>query len=168
VANEFFQTRYTLERSRNGQQFTALKTLYALNLGKENHYQLSDEQPFKGSNFYRIRTEDEEGKVSYSAVVEIKLGNGVKMQPHKGIKIYPNLVTTAQTNLSFSDMKAGTYYLTLVNQQGVTLSTQKLKHGGTNQVYPLQLPLKLLPGKYNLRVHTAEGALPINLNLIKE
>lgn len=81
---------FTLERSRNGQNFSPLSTTKAK--GSNSFYNDADEQPFTGINYYRLKMTDKDGQTSYSKVVSAIMGDKTLK-----IKVYPSLVTDVLT-----------------------------------------------------------------------
>lgn len=78
---------YIVERSREGRSYSTVGTQPSLGpTAQERTYTLYDASPFNGANYYRIKTVDEDGKTSYSAVVELSFDMMIN------ITVYPNPV----------------------------------------------------------------------------
>lgn len=75
TAQEINISRYVVERSSNGEEFTALKTASAKGSLLYNAYQIEDIKPLAGNNFYRLRIEEKDGSVRYSKVVRLQANN---------------------------------------------------------------------------------------------
>ena len=80
VATEYNSKGYELQRSANGENFSTIAYINskAIN-GNSNstlNYDIADENPFKGTNFYRLKQVDFDGKSTLSNVVLLK-GNSV-------------------------------------------------------------------------------------------
>ncbi|MGB8190992.1 MAG: T9SS type A sorting domain-containing protein, partial [Chitinophagaceae bacterium] len=84
---------FELQRSADGRNFSSLSFIATKALqGNSNtqlQYNYTDERPMKGSNYYRLKQQDRDGNISYSAVVSIKNAgaNGITF-----IDVYPNPV----------------------------------------------------------------------------
>ncbi len=87
VADEKNFKQYVVERSANGFDFSAIKAIKAAN---QNSYQILDNQPLKGMNYYRLKMEDNDGTYKYSKVVSVE-----NYSINKSVKIYPNPSSTA-------------------------------------------------------------------------
>lgn len=83
VNNNFF----TIERSADGKNFTKIVQVEgAGNSNKELNYLFNDDKPFKGTNYYRLRQTDFDGKFTYSMIRAATILSGEA----KGFNIYPN------------------------------------------------------------------------------
>lgn len=87
TAQENNISRYVVERSQNGQQFTALQALAAKGNQLYNAYQIDDVRPLAGNNFYRLRIEEKDGTVRYSKLVRLQAANNTA-----GFAVWPNPV----------------------------------------------------------------------------
>jgi hypothetical protein len=107
---------FMVERSQDGQIFTAIKNLPATNKVGINNYIIVDENPFQGVGFYRLAMIGKNGKRDYSAIEKIWMGK-------KGeISLYPNPAKDfIQIKLSFADG-----FLSLTDPTGKLLKTIKV------------------------------------------
>lgn len=77
TATEQQSDRFALERSRNGITFEEIASIKAAGTSYEtNTYTFRDEQPLPGSNYYRLRQVDFDGKYEYGPVKTVKVGGG--------------------------------------------------------------------------------------------
>ncbi len=81
-AEEINSSEYIVQRSADGISFTNIGTITAK--GFASDYSFTDANPLTGSNFYRLKQVDKDGKFVYSKVVKI---NFTKLP---GIRISPN------------------------------------------------------------------------------
>ena len=88
MATEDDVARYVVEKSVDAQNFDALKTVVA---NKKDIYQILDEYPVKGVNYYRLKIEENTSKYTYSNIVVIKLNE------KSSISIFPNPATNQLT-----------------------------------------------------------------------
>jgi hypothetical protein len=83
--NDFF----TLERSADGVHFEALAQIKgAGNSSVEQHYAYTDRSPLGGTNYYRLKQTDFDGKTSNSNVVSVKFDDKAAT-----LVLYPNPVS---------------------------------------------------------------------------
>jgi len=95
---------YIVEESSNGSDFSQLGAVPAIN-GTTHTYSFIDMQVATGNNYYRIKTVDLSGKISYSNVVVINLKAGIK------VNVYPNPVTDNLTIQQFGTIQNKTAIL---------------------------------------------------------
>lgn len=87
---------YQVERSANGTDFHAIGKVFTgsgLASGTEKLYGCNDASPFNGSNYYRLRMVDKDGKVNLSAIIKILFTQ------QQRISITPAIVTNQQALL---------------------------------------------------------------------
>ncbi|HVX51267.1 MAG TPA: discoidin domain-containing protein, partial [Chitinophagaceae bacterium] len=76
---------FIVERTSDNMYYKVIDTVYAQNDGDYTEiYNVSDVQPRKGMNYYRLRIFDNAGKTSFSPIVAVKFNN--VLPP----KLYPN------------------------------------------------------------------------------
>jgi hypothetical protein len=84
IANHFF----AIERSADGYEFVEIGRLPGAGTSQEiQEYTFTDEQPFPGTNYYRLRQVDFDGQFSYSKVVSATVGQA------GGIRLFPSPAT---------------------------------------------------------------------------
>jgi len=150
VQNEINIAKYEVEKSIDGIKFNNINSVNAL--GGNIGYSSLDEQPAKGYNYFRIKSIDNNGRMAYSRIVKVFIGKG---KPE--ISVYPNPVTDAVINLSFSNMAAGKYNLKLYNNLGQLLLAKQISHAVGNASYTVQLEKEMAKGIYQLEVSGADG-----------
>ena len=153
VANQLNVSRYVVEKSTDGRNFSSAATVAATgNSRAEITYGWLDARAVQGSNYYRIKTVDADGAFSYSTVVKVLIG---KSAP--AVSAYPNPVVGGQMNLNFSDMKAGAYQVRLLNALGQIASVNRISHSGGSSNQLIALPAKTGVGTYILEVIAPDG-----------
>jgi hypothetical protein len=136
TANENGAAHFVVERSANGNDFTAIKTVSALNNGANvNVYHAADESPLNGDNYYRLKMVDANGKFSYSKQVKINF-----QRMTSAVSIFPNPVTN-YVSLEISNARAGAYQYTIS-----TLNGNLIKAAAVNLQNGLQQVRIDLPG----------------------
>lgn len=86
TAQESNISRYVVERSHNGKQFTSMYIVAAKGNLLYNSYQIDDVQPLTGDNFYRLRIEEKDGNIRYSKLVRLQANIS------GGFNVWPNPV----------------------------------------------------------------------------
>ncbi|RZK46883.1 MAG: T9SS type A sorting domain-containing protein, partial [Pedobacter sp.] len=139
---------YTIERSANGRDFSAIGTqLPTSNRDDKASYSGFDATPVQGVNYYRIKAEETTGKIVYSKVLSVNLGNS-----NAGLRLYPNPVTGHQVTISMTDLKRGTYNLQVVNVSGQEIFKKAINNPTGNLTQTLDLPTTVKAGMYHLVV----------------
>jgi len=143
---------YFVERSVNGRDFVVIgRLLPASNQNDKVIYNAFDATPVTGSNFYRIKALETNGKVVYSKVVNVNLSN-----TKAGVALYPNPVRGHVISVSLLGIKRGRYNLRIVNLAGQDVYKETIISQGTTITQTLDLPLSLKAGLYNIIVTGAD------------
>jgi hypothetical protein len=99
-----------IERSGDATRFEKIGSLTAGPNGFKGKHQFADKAALPGQSFYRLKTTDQDGSVSYSPVVSLYRGSQFAIQ------LFPNPVRhTLQLNIA---APPGQYQVRIVNQQG--------------------------------------------------
>ncbi len=118
VTGEHSRTRYEVQRSRNGRDFSALGTLPAK--GQQvSEYRFTDRQPLPGINYYRIK-ETDDGREYYSRIISLRNDNN-----NQFLEVSPNPVTGGVLRFGFVNTDAQTYDVQVVNMAGRMMLMQK-------------------------------------------
>ncbi len=143
---------YTVERSANGSDFSAIaQQLPTSNQNDRVNYNAFDASPDAGTNYYRIKAEETTGKIVYSNVLSVDLGNA-----GESFRLYPNPVTGNQVIISLSNIKRGQYNLRITNTAGQNIFNQTINSQGRTITQTLNLPSVIKPGVYHMTI-TGEG-----------
>ena len=152
TAGELEVKNYDVEKSTDGIRFSKMDNIVALNATTGASYQWLDGQPFKGNNFYRIRSNDENGRFIYSSIAVVQL------TAKKGIKISPTVINNHRFTLSLNEQPAGNYGLTLTNSSGQQVYQKMIRNDGGNNSQVIDMEKIALPaGVYNLSVSGPNG-----------
>jgi hypothetical protein len=95
---------YIVEESTDGTTYRQSGTVAASN-GTTENYSFIDMQVATGNNYYRLKTVELSGKITYSDVVVINLKAGIK------VNLYPNPVTDKLTIQQFGTLQNKTAVL---------------------------------------------------------
>lgn len=130
IANEINNNYFSIERS-SGSNFSEL---YKVNSNDTHAYSYTDLKPFQGTNYYRLKQVDKDGKFSYSQIVSVVFDEANRFV------IYPNPVNNivnikglnANSNYQFviNDIKGNTVAETnVINTSAYTWNIQNLSKG---------------------------------------
>ena len=86
TADETNTSRFTIQHSITGQQFSDIGDVNASNIPGINSYRFTDTGINEGSNYYRLKMIDIDGKFTYSSIKLVRLDKKSLMQ------IFPNPV----------------------------------------------------------------------------
>ncbi len=150
VENENDMQKYEVEHSTDGNDFSVIAKIGALNISN-NKYSIRDDSPAAGYNYFRIIGLDKNGKITYSQVSKVFFGN-IKSQ----FSVYPNPVQDEKINLQFIDQPAGKYLLRLTNSSGQTLMTGEMNHSG-NGSQSIRISNGIPHGVYQLEILRPDG-----------
>jgi hypothetical protein len=146
VSNQVNMLQYEVERSVNGSSFSKVAVLPAT-AGSSFTYNWIDEHTTTGNNFYRIRCIGISGTISYSAIVNVKIGSDLS-----GINIYPNPVTNNVIALQFTGMQKGIYNIRLLSSMGQVAFTSGITLNSSNATQTIVPPAGLPKGNYYLEI----------------
>ncbi|MEO1215387.1 MAG: T9SS type A sorting domain-containing protein [Bacteroidota bacterium] len=136
---EINSDRFEIERSQDGISFQRIGTVASIGGLDGTAYRFFDQNPEKGSNIYRLRQVDVDGKYSYSSKVE------VSFIPTIAHKISPNPFSDRFT-LSLSDEGNQSYEFELFDLTGKRVHQEifRFRDKVEREIYPGELP----PGSY--------------------
>lgn len=129
--------------------WTKIGTVSAANISGTT-YEFNDYTAVNGSNTYRLKLIDKDGKSSYSAALTLNA------QITAGIKLYPTLVNSNSINLVFNEQKAGKATIKVTALNGKVLQQNTINVNAGNMVLQQTLPL-LTKGNYVITVNTAQA-----------
>jgi hypothetical protein len=138
---------YTVERSANGRDFATLNQLGSRsNQSDKQSYLSIDAAPLSGTNYYRIKVVEIDGKITYSKLLRVDIGRTVK-----GIVLYPNPVAGDAVYINFTADK-GQYMLQVFNTSGQQVYSKGVVHPGGSVSQSVELPSSLKTGVYNMMI----------------
>jgi hypothetical protein len=104
AATEINTSHYEIERSANGSGFLPIGKVVAG--APSGQYAFLDQSPLPGTNYYRLRMEDNDGSFSYSGI------RSVNLSVNEGQQVYPNPATDFVTVVIAAEVLANeTLYL---------------------------------------------------------
>jgi hypothetical protein len=155
VIHEKNVQQYEVERSFDGVQFAKVATQMAANTDSSS-YNWLDTKVIPGYYYYRIRSIDKKGKVTYSERVKVLIGDGQPL-----ITIYPNPVTNGIINLQFINQPAGKYGIRLMNQLGQIIVSKQIQRTEGSDAQTIEWDYRLAHGIYQLEITKPGGKVQI-------
>lgn len=155
VENEKDMQQYEVEKSLDGVRFSKSGALNAVNTGTQS-YQWIDGHATPGTNYYRIRSIDQDGKVNYSTIVKVAVAFA-----KPSIGIYPNPITDGIIHLQLVNQPAGMYGMKLLNSLGQVIVSKQVGHAGGNATENIKWDYNLAHGVYHLEVTKPGGEVVV-------
>lgn len=143
--------KYWIQRSSNGSDFTDIGTLMTPLLRSEN-YQWTDPFPTAGFNYYRIKSLQNDGEISYSNIIMAKT-----LQLPTRIQLFPNPANADNINLKMDNQPAGKYRVTIFNSSGQSVMQTSFDFAGGEGVQKIPNHQSFLPGIYHIQVIRPNG-----------
>lgn len=148
TARETGNDRFEVEASRDGITFFRIGEVAGRgNRKTEQAYTFQDPAPEAGTNYYRLRQVDVDGRADYSGIISVSFGATARA----GLAVYPNPSGGGRATVLYAAGAAGEAEVRLYGASGRLLreGRHRVTEGGN------QLPLDLTglaPGLYALRV----------------
>jgi hypothetical protein len=114
TSNEINNDYFVVEHSTNAKTFTSVGQVKANAINGNGSYNLLNERPANGHNYYRLAQVDIDGKTTYSNVIDV-----VRYE-NTNVSIYPNPATNSVT-VSMSNIEKGTITIKLQDITGKTI-----------------------------------------------
>lgn len=151
-----------LERSSDGRYYTAVYTISATALRMMQPFSYTDDHPVPGINYYRIRSVDDNGMITYSSIVALlNEAKGFKL-----VSISPNPVNSGKLKANISTSNILNVHLLITDAAGriVQSKTENLITGFNS----IGMDINNLPaGTYQLHCLTNDSA-PAVLRFVKQ
>jgi Secretion system C-terminal sorting domain/Bacterial Ig domain len=136
---------YEVEFNSNGRNFDKIATV-ASNGNQGATYDAVHSTPIAGINYYRIKTIEKDGTISYSEIRKVNFGKGGE------ISIYPNPVSTGEVYITLTGSMIGkAATVSIISMDGKLISQQKI--ASTSQTQTLDVS-RLASGSYVVRIVT--------------
>lgn len=163
VAQEQNIRFYEVERSANGREFSKLGAITARGNSAGNlSYNWLDERPFKGVNYYRVKSVGAAGDVQYTSIVKVAMGD-----VNADFVITPNPVTGNNFSIQFVNQPEGVYHVRVLNAAGQVLYKKAVAHT-TSDVHDVTLPQGTVSGMYQAELTTPTGAREVRKIVINK
>ncbi len=118
TASEENNDYFTVERSKDGQNFTELFKKPGAGISTTNLYYFGyDTKPIEGVSYYRLKQTDYNGHYSYSQVESVVYGNATSADA-LDLNIYPNPAENGKFHVSFDAKHQETYHIAIYDAVG--------------------------------------------------
>lgn len=153
VREELNLNYYEVEKSLDGRNFENIGLVFPWdNQQVSNSYRFTDQHPFDGTNFYRLRIVDKDGSSKYSNIVLARTG---ALPNSSSISIAPNPVK-GNIRAIFSGLGKGIYKVELRNVAGQLQLMKNINIQQTDQIEFFERG-NAAPGIYWLTVYDKLG-----------
>ncbi len=144
TSNELNNAFFTIERSGNGVDFSAIGKVTGLN--QPNNYTFTDAVPLNGDNYYRLSQTDADGRTTYYQILKVNILKSAS----SSISIRPNPVIS-NIEIKFSTVEIGLFQFSVLNTAGIIVKQWKTEKAAPDFTQTFQLS-GLPEGVYILRV----------------
>ncbi len=151
---------YIIQKSVDGVRYTSLGTIAAKNVFAAT-YSFVDANVSVGNSYYRIKTTDKNGRVSYSTISSITKGDlGI------GFGVYPNPIKNKIVNVKFSQIVKGNFIVRIYTSLGKLVSTKSIQHNGGTATYSTPIDAAIKSGLYKLTLYTTGSNAVYTTNIL--
>ena len=148
---EFSNAGFTIERSNDAINFTAIGWLNGRNAGSvTSHYSFTDKQAFTGKNYYRLRQTWVDGKTGYSPVIVVNVGGNASVNTYP-VPVRDHLV------VEYKGTAGETISIALFNASGFPVYNNKQDVQTGQQTMIINRTATMTPGEYFLRISSANN-----------
>lgn len=138
---------FTIERSKNAEQFEVLKQVRGqINSKVKRSYFETDEDPNAGVSYYRLKQTDEDGKVTYSKIVSV-----MNQKQIAGLKVYPNPSSGVFT-VDLSPFSDGSIHIEIADESGRIVFAEEMEKSDDVETIELNVSGSLAKGTYMVTV----------------
>jgi SdrD B-like domain/Secretion system C-terminal sorting domain len=158
VSEQINVTSYEVLTSTDARTFTSIATVTAT-ANQSDIYNAIHNNPVQGLNYYRIKSIDKDGTISYSEIRKVTFGKG------GDVIIYPNPVQTGVINITLTGNMIGkSATVSIVSMDGKLISQQQIAN--TNQTETIDVS-KLASGSYIVRLITNTEVVNKTIQVIR-
>lgn len=147
VVNELSISRYEVEKSTDGYNFTKVNTAVAASVNESASYAGADVNALHGVSFYRIKNINLNGSAGYSQVVKVDVDLIINT-----ISVYPNPATSGAFGLQLANQPQGKYSMQLINIIGQEILSKEFIHQGGSGIQTFTNTKKIVKGIYSVEV----------------
>ncbi|MEI8053838.1 MAG: PKD-like domain-containing protein, partial [Bacteroidota bacterium] len=160
--NEVSIDHYEIERSADGRNFETIATaLPKQNNGGHANYTHLDNNPYAGSNFYRVKAKSTDGRIQYTSIVKISSAST------SSVLVYPNPVEDKIAQLHFVNVTSGDYQISVYNSLGQRINQSVVTITGSSVVTSIKLDKHISSGNYKMEVLMPDGTKQTQNLIIK-
>ncbi len=151
-----------VEKSADGNRFTAISTVKPANTNTGNTYRITDASPVKGVNYFRVKAVDRDGSVHYSPIAAVQYQQKISVE----WTLYPvpaqNAITLRVTNAA-----DGNYAFAITDIQGKMVMQKTVAVSGPLFTQNIGIAT-LTKGMYIARLADVMGNTVWTNRLVKE
>lgn len=150
TASEHNNDFFTIERTQDAKEWISIGTVKGVgNSTVKKNYHFTDDKPYAGVSYYRLKQTDMDKKFTYSKVVR------TEVEEANQILVYPNPSTRTFTLTSPLEIKQIKFLSTLGSMLPISIEVQDTE----TVIYPGDIS----PGIYFIQVLTSEGIKSIRV-----
>jgi len=148
TASEKNNNYFTVERSRNGIDFETLKTVKGSeNSTVQRNYFVTDNNPYKGLAYYRLKQTDLDKNYTYSEIKSVNFENETKLE----MTVFPNPIQGNNSIfVAINSVKNDKIALSITNIAGKVVAEKELKLETSNATVEVKHSFE--PGIYFVKV----------------
>ncbi|HSH64990.1 MAG TPA: T9SS type A sorting domain-containing protein, partial [Bacteroidia bacterium] len=154
TASETNNDYFSIERTRDGINFEEIgrikgagNSTYLLN------YVTTDNAPFQGISYYRLKQTDFDGKFSYSGLKKVEF----KSNPDISFNVYPNPSEGEEINIDFTTDQDEELIIEMRDLNGKTIYSLSMIVDQGNNKHTIYLTNRLAKGTYIITTNTLHG-----------
>lgn len=152
TASELNNDYFSVERSRNGVEFTEIVQVDGAGTTSQVHsYTTVDASPYTGVSYYRLRQTDFDGQASYSQIRK------VSMNKELPVTIYPNPVISNTLNIATATESEEVNTVTIYDVTGKIVAHHNRTSSTETPLQVINLGQKIHQGTYLVEVTTTAG-----------
>lgn len=156
VTEENTASKYIVERSSDNIHFKSIATVAPEMKGA---YSIVDDAPAAGTNYYRLRVEEVNGKVTNSSIRQISFADAAAK-----VKCFPN---PAVDHVNIDQLSAGTYDYSVVTLNGVVVKTGSKTMQSNGAQMKIDLNNVVSSNTYVIKLNHRESNISQSLVIVK-
>jgi hypothetical protein len=163
TTNEIGFAGFTLERSADGVNFTAIETVKAVNTYTSvNNYEAKDISPLSSLNYYRLKMTDIDGHVNYSLIRTVSFsGNSTEFN------CYPNpTIDQVTIRINNNSKSVYRYMVTTIDGKTILYNTVQLETG--SQLIHIDLSRTINHGILMIELESKENNVHQYFKIVKQ
>lgn len=152
TASELNNDYFSVERSRNGIEFTEIIQVDGAGTSSQVHsYTTVDANPYTGVSYYRLRQTDFDGQTSYSQIRKVSMNKDLP------VTIYPNPVISNVINIATTTESEEVNTVTIYDVTGKIVEYHNRTSSTETPLQVINLGQKIHQGTYLVEVTTTAG-----------
>jgi hypothetical protein len=111
---------FSIERSTDGESYTAIGKVNGTNLATGSNYTFTDSRPVTGNNFYRLAQTDMDGRTNYFGILKTVIDYGRE----SSLVLFPNPASRSIT-VGFNHPDKDRLLVKIINPQGLVMQVNQ-------------------------------------------